>query len=114
MEDSIELFKSLHISRWFAGKPTILLLNKFDAFKEILQRIPLKDPEYHGGSDVHKAVGFILERYRKSVESIQKPIYPHLLQATDWRNVRQVFRTVRDEILMMALEDHVVNLRLVD
>ncbi|KAF8995839.1 G-protein alpha subunit-domain-containing protein [Cyathus striatus] len=114
MEESIVIFDAIHSSRWFAGKPTILLLNKFDVFKEILQKIPLQDPEYHGGGDVSKAVGFILQRYRKCVESIQKPIYPHLLQATDWRNVRQVFRTVRDEILMTALEDHVVNLKLVD
>ncbi|KAF8995837.1 heterotrimeric G-protein alpha subunit, GPA3-like protein [Cyathus striatus] len=114
MEESILLFYAIHNSRWFVGKPTILLLNKFDAFKEILRKIPLQDPEYHGGGDVSKAVGFILQRYRKCVGSIQKPIYPHLLQATDRRNIRQVFRTVRDEILMTALEDHVVNLKLVD
>ncbi|KAF9002483.1 kinase-like domain-containing protein [Cyathus striatus] len=39
MEDSIDLFRTIHSSHCLMGKPAILILNKFDIFKEILPEV---------------------------------------------------------------------------
>ncbi|KIK80192.1 hypothetical protein PAXRUDRAFT_159316, partial [Paxillus rubicundulus Ve08.2h10] len=55
------LFKSIINSRWFLQTSIVLFLNKIDAFKTKLLKVPLEKyfPKYSGGSDINEAAKYI-------------------------------------------------------
>ncbi|KAJ9096035.1 guanine nucleotide-binding protein subunit alpha [Naganishia friedmannii] len=93
MQESLILFESVINSRWFLRSSVILFLNKIDVFKMKLSKTPLDRyfPEYTGGADINKAAKYILWRFTQTNRA-RLSIYPHLTQATDTSNVRQIMQ----------------------
>ncbi|CEP13691.1 hypothetical protein [Parasitella parasitica] len=105
MLESIALFESVVNSRWFLHTSIMLFLNKVDLFKAKVARVPLERyfPDYGGGSDINKAVKYILWRFLQANRP-KLNVYPHLTQATNTNNIRFVFVTVEETLLQNALK----------
>ncbi|KAH9034260.1 G-protein alpha subunit [Lactarius pseudohatsudake] len=106
MAESLVLFESVINSRLFLRSSIILLLNKFDVFKNKIQKVPMDEffPEYTGGADVNKGAKYILWRFMQANRT-RLNVYPHITQATDTSNIRLVFVTVKETILQSALKE---------
>lgn len=106
MDESLVLFESVVNSRWFARSSVILFLNKVDVFQHKIRRVPLEKffPEYTGGPDVQKAARYVLWRFTQ-LNRAKLPIYPHLTQATDTKDIEQVFMDIKDTIVQNALRE---------
>ncbi|KAF1805127.1 guanine nucleotide binding protein, alpha subunit [Mucor lusitanicus] len=105
MLESIALFESVVNSRWFLHTSIMLFLNKVDLFKAKVARVPLERyfPDYGGGTDINKAVKYILWRFLQANRP-KLNVYPHLTQATNTNNIRFVFVTVEETLLQNALK----------
>ncbi|KAJ7899689.1 G-protein alpha subunit [Mycena leptocephala] len=107
MRESLAHFDSIVNSPWFHRTSVILVLNKIDVFSKKLPRIPLGRyfPEYTGGSDLNRAVKYILWKFMQENRA-KLTVYPHIIQATNERkNVHLVFAAVKEIILGKALMD---------
>jgi guanine nucleotide-binding protein G(i) subunit alpha len=106
MAESLVLFDSIVNSPWFARTSVVLFLNKIDVFTDKLPFSPLENyfSDYTGGSDVNKAVKYILWKFTQKNHSGLN-IYPHLTQATDTSNIRLVLAAVKETLLQNALWD---------
>jgi guanine nucleotide-binding protein G(i) subunit alpha len=107
MAESLVLFDSIVNSPWFARTSIVLFLNKIDVFTDKLPFSPLENyfSDYTGGSDVNKAVKYILWKFTQKNHSGLN-IYPHLTQATDTSNIRLVLAAVKETLLQnFALRD---------
>ncbi|KAJ7592439.1 guanine nucleotide binding protein, alpha subunit [Mycena floridula] len=106
MAESLMLFESIVNSRWFLRTSIILFLNKTDVFKSKLPRVPLEKyfPEYTGGSDVTKAVRYIMWKFMQANRA-RLSVYPHITDITDCSRVKVVSAAVKETILQNALKD---------
>ncbi len=104
--ESLVLFESIINSRWFMRTAIVLFLNKIDVFAEKLPTCPLEKyfQDYNGGSDINKAVKYILWRFTQLNRS-NLAIYPHITQATDTSNIKIVFTAVQETILHNSLKE---------
>lgn len=103
---SVELFESVVNSPWFHKTGIVLLLNNYDLFKHKLLKSPLGNyfPDYSGGSDINKAVDYILWRFNR-VNRANLPLYAHFKDITDTESVRFVLGAVKETLLNNALRD---------
>ncbi|TFK67713.1 heterotrimeric G-protein alpha subunit, GPA3-like protein [Pluteus cervinus] len=106
MLESLALFESVINSRWFHRTSIVLFLNKIDVFKNKLPKVPLQQffPDYTGGTDINKAVKYILWRFMQANRA-RLSVYPHITQATDTTNIGLIFTAVKETILQNALKD---------
>jgi len=106
MHESMQLFRELCNTKWFAQTAFILFLNKKDIFEDKIKRVPLTVcfPEYSGPQAFDPASTFVRERFLELNENKQKTIYAHMTCATDTNNIIIVFNAVRDIILNKTLE----------
>lgn len=130
MSESLILFETIVLSKWFQRSSIILFFNKIDLFAEKIKRIPLANyfPEYAGKDDFGKACKFMIWRFQQANKP-NLPLYPHLTCATDTDQsrraevylcvsnddtntisltillVRAVFTSVKDTLLNNALRD---------
>lgn len=107
MEESKLLFNVIITSKWFERSSFILFLNKKDLLEEKIMHSNLVDyfPDFEGPEkDAIAAREFILEMFVNS--NPDKVIYSHFTCATDTENIRFVFKSVRDTILKMNLEQY--------
>ncbi|OUM54046.1 hypothetical protein BVG19_g3389 [[Candida] boidinii] len=106
LEESLNLFESVVNSMWFRRTSIVLCLNKIDIFIEKLPKSPLENyfPDYAGGSDVNKAVKYILWRFRK-LNRANLNIMPYVTQATDTSNIKLALAVVKETIIHNALMD---------
>ncbi|KAJ7351429.1 G-protein alpha subunit [Mycena albidolilacea] len=106
MRESLYLFESVINSRWFLRTSVILFLTKIDVLKRKLPKVPLGHyfPEYTGGNDLQKAAKYILWKFMQKNRA-KLPVYPHLTQANDTKNIRLVFAVVKETIQQRALKD---------
>lgn len=123
MHESLQLFKELCNTKWFAATAFILFLNKRDIFEEKIRRVPLTVcfPEYNGifpilfffflsliffaGPQTYEDCSvYIKEKFMSLNENREKPIYAHFTCATDTENIIVVFNAVRDIILSKTLK----------
>ncbi|KAI8640024.1 heterotrimeric G-protein alpha subunit, GPA3-like protein [Parasitella parasitica] len=104
--ESLVLFESVVNSRWFLRTTIILFLNKIDVFRQKFKKIPLENffPDYEGGSDIGKAVKYILWRFSQTNRA-KLNIYPHVTQATNTSNIAHVFNAIKDTIIQNHLKD---------
>ncbi|CEP11440.1 hypothetical protein [Parasitella parasitica] len=104
--ESLVLFESVVNSRWFLRTTIILFLNKIDVFQQKFKKIPLKNffPDYEGGSDINKAIKYILWRFNQTNRA-KLNIYPHVTQATNTSNIAHVFNAIKDTIIQNHLKD---------
>ena len=108
LEESKLLFNVIITSKWFERSSFILFLNKKDLLEEKIMHSNLVDyfPDFEGPEkDAIAAREFILEMFVYS--NPDKVIYSHFTCATDTENIRFVFKSVRDTILKMNLEEYI-------
>ncbi|GMM29208.1 guanine nucleotide-binding protein subunit alpha [Martiniozyma asiatica (nom. inval.)] len=106
LEESFNLFESVVNSMWFRRTSIILCLNKIDIFIEKIANSPLENhfPDYVGGSDVNKAVKYILWRF-KQLNRGNLNLVPYVTQATDTNNIKLAFTVVKETIIHNNLID---------
>lgn len=105
MEESLNLFKEVCTSPFFAETAVILFLNKEDIFREKIARVPLTRgfPEYTGPNEYGPASEYIRSKFGGLVEGSNRLIYPHFTTATNTQNITVVFKAVRDIVLRTHL-----------
>ncbi|CAF0786611.1 unnamed protein product [Didymodactylos carnosus] len=106
MEETKALFRIILQTEYFQNASVILFLNKTDLFQEHLLVSPLSKayPEYKGDDhDVKVAQQFILDMYLSLIPDVsrnsERNVYPHFTCATDSKNIRIVFESVKDTVL---------------
>jgi guanine nucleotide-binding protein subunit alpha len=77
MLESLVLFESVINSRWFSRTTIILFMNKIDLFRQKIKKVPMERffPDYGGGTDLNKAVKYILWRFSQTNRA-KLNIYP--------------------------------------
>jgi len=108
MYESLKLFKEMCNNQWFQDTAMIVFLNKSDLFKEKISKFPLSDtfPEYKGGDDFDKATRFISDKFEAQNTNPNKPLYFHITNATDTKQIEVVLNIVKDVILRQILHNH--------
>jgi len=106
MEEALELFEDICCSEWFENTAIILFLNKSDIFKEKIESVPLSkyfnDYVYTGiDTNFNEAVDFISEMFSSKRE--RGTVYTHVTIATDTKNIKLVFDTVKDIVIKQGL-----------
>lgn len=105
MIESIALFEAIINSTWFGRASVVLFLNKIDLFQLKIPLSPLANSfkDYKGGSDIQKAVKYILYRFTNpKINRSNLKIYPHITQATDTQSLSLVFAALKRTILENA------------
>eukprot|EP00301_Raphidiophrys_heterophryoidea_P020645 c5283_g1_i1.p1 GENE.c5283_g1_i1~~c5283_g1_i1.p1 ORF type:complete len:348 (-),score=75.72 c5283_g1_i1:537-1580(-) len=102
LKEALRLFQEISNTRFFSSTSMILFLNKKDLFEEKIKTVDLNScfPEYIGGCDYNKAVDFIKNKFSDARNSRTQEIFIHITTATSTGNVRFVFESVRESILM--------------
>ncbi|KAM9793246.1 guanine nucleotide-binding protein subunit alpha-11-like [Syngnathus typhle] len=101
LEESLALFETIVKYPWFSETSFILFLNKKDLLEEKIQYSDVATyyPEYKGPrKDAKRAREFFLELYKRPYKSHKKPLFMHYTCATDTRNAKVVFNSVKDTI----------------
>ena len=113
MEDSLTLFGATVNGVHLRKKPFILFFNKHDLFEEKVKRksIQCAFPGYRGDPrSVPEASQFIIDKFLEqdnwgTTKDSKRPIYPHLVTATNTQLVKFVFTGVAEIILNDILKD---------
>jgi len=110
LDVSIALFKLIKRNPWFENSSMILFLNKKDILEEKVNEVDLKDtfPDYEGGScNAIAARNFIQEKFCEKVdEGDDVTVYSHFTCATDTKNMRFVFESVKSTIFDQNIKDY--------
>ena len=97
----MELFKSLLSSRWLVDSHFIVVFTKLDLFIEKLARVPLERyfPNYHGGSDVNKAVHFFMMMFMDASDaSCWESFTPVVADLSSEEGMRPFWRTFHNVV----------------
>ena len=115
MKESLKLFgdtaNGIHLSK----KPFIIFFNKRDLFEEKVRKksIHCAFPDYDGEKhSILESSDFIVEKYlsqREDDKHEERPMYPHLVTATDTQLVKFVFTGVAEIILNDILKETGLN-----
>lgn len=113
MEDSLTLFGATVNGVHLRKKPFILFFNKHDLFEEKVKKksIQCAFPDYRGDPrSVPEASQFIIDKFLEqdkwgNCKDFKRPIYPHLVTATNTQLVKFVFTGVAEIILNDILKD---------
>ncbi|RZF37881.1 hypothetical protein LSTR_LSTR009981 [Laodelphax striatellus] len=108
LEESLNLFSQIVNNRFFREASFVLLLNKFDLFREKIlysgRHLRLYFPDYKGPDhDVDRAALFIQHKFALRNQNAAKVIFPHFTTATDTSNVQVVFQVVMDMVIRQNL-----------
>jgi len=106
MEESLELFEEICNSKWFTKTAMILFLNKYDLFKEKIEKTSLKIlfEDYEGGNNEKDALDFIQRKFCSLNRNSNKKIFVHPTCATDTEQVKVVFDAAKEIIISQNLE----------
>ncbi|TNM92297.1 guanine nucleotide-binding protein subunit alpha-11-like [Takifugu flavidus] len=108
LSESLALFKTILSYSWFQDSSIILFLNKTDLLEEKIAQSHLATyfPAYRGPrGDADSAKEFILQLYRAQHRQSHKPLYSHFTCATDTKNIKVVFKAVKDTLFREHLRD---------
>ena len=113
-QQSLKLFEEMVNGIHLGKKPFIVFFNKRDLFEEKVQRksIHCAFPDYNGApNDVHETSDFIVDKYlsQSQLDATKRPLYPHLVTATDTQLVKFVFSGVAEIILNDILRETGLN-----
>jgi len=100
MNESLTLFLETCACSWFESLPIIVFYNKFDLFKEKIQKVDLKVcfPDYIGGLDANNALEFIRAKFEAN-NLTQRKFFTHTITAVDTENIRLVLDDVKNVLL---------------
>ncbi|XP_057675877.1 guanine nucleotide-binding protein subunit alpha-11-like [Corythoichthys intestinalis] len=107
MEESLALFKTLVEYPWFSETSFILFLNKTDLLEEKIQHSDVATyfPQYTGPPHNAKhAQKFFLELYKIPHRGHRKPMFFHYTCATDTKNAKVVFSSVKDTLFREIID----------
>lgn len=129
LSESLALFRTILSYSWFQDSSIILFLNKTDLLEEKIGQSHLATyfPAYTGKSrgssppmrtegcntppptgprgNAEAAKEFILQLYRAQHCQSLKPLYSHFTCATDTKNIKVVFKAVKDTLFREHLRD---------
>ena len=113
MDDSLTLFRDTVNGVHLRKKPFILFFNKHDLFEEKVKKksIQCAFPDYRGDPrSVPEASQFIIDKFLAqdkwgNSKDFKRPIYPHLVTATNTQLVKFVFTGVAEIILNDILRE---------
>ena len=109
LHESLHLFSSVCVNRWFVTVTMIIFFNKTDIFRQKITSpggTPLSScfPNYHGDRyDFADNSNFIKEQFEAQHAVADKDVYSHFTCATDTSNLKIVFSVVTDGILKETL-----------
>jgi len=106
MKESLALFQQVINLEEFRNSHAILFLNKNDLFVEKIQKFKLSDYlEDYKGRDFHyeDAIQFIQQKFASLRKDSNKLIYGHITCATDPKNVKAMFNSVRNIVVRQEL-----------
>jgi hypothetical protein len=107
IKESLDVFKMITSSRFLAGLPIMLFLNKRDIFEDKIKVKPFEVafPKYRGIiGDWKSAAEYLKKQLVAQVpQNNESIIYAHITCAVDAANIKFVFEAVRDSILQRAL-----------
>eukprot|EP00301_Raphidiophrys_heterophryoidea_P024610 c8053_g1_i1.p1 GENE.c8053_g1_i1~~c8053_g1_i1.p1 ORF type:complete len:356 (-),score=92.45 c8053_g1_i1:260-1327(-) len=105
LKESLKLYTEMCNTRFFADTSFILLLNKKDLFEEKIKTVDLNVcfDDYQDGCDYKAAVNFIKDKFRGARKS-KEDVYFHVTTATSTGNIRFVFDSVHESILMRNIK----------
>jgi len=108
MHEALKLFEQLVGTNFFEGKSVIILLNKYDLFKEKIATVPItvafddypEDKDPHGIDDVVQFIaGKFLQCFDKKQVKLTSPLHVHRTYAFDTDLVSKVFRAIMLDIV---------------
>ncbi|XP_022900376.1 guanine nucleotide-binding protein G(o) subunit alpha-like [Onthophagus taurus] len=102
--ESLNLFKQIVNNPFFRDASFVLLLNKFDLFREKIlysnRHLRIYFNDYNGPDrDVDRGALFIQHKFVLQNCDSRKVLYPHFTTATDTANVRVVFQSIMDMVI---------------
>jgi GTPase SAR1 family protein len=106
LQDSLQVFKDIAESPYLNKTPIIIFLNKKDLFAKKACSVNLDCcfPLYSGGLDYDNAAGYIWNKFVSVGSDREEPIIAHFTRATDTKNIRIVFESVRDLLMKKSLQ----------
>lgn len=107
LRESLALFKTIVSYSFFQESSTILFLNKKDLLEEKILRSHLATyfPAFKGPQgDAKAAQEFILQMYVQNHSDHPKSLYKHFTCATDTKNIKIVFSSVKDTIFQENID----------
>ena len=106
LQESLAVFQSIAESPYFNDTPIILFLNKKDLFQKKISSVDLNCcfPLYEGGPDYEKAGAYIREKFCSVSSERREPTIVHFTRATDTKNIRLVFESIRNMLLKYSMQ----------
>jgi GTPase SAR1 family protein len=103
-DESLHLWSELSGSLWLKERSFILFLNKSDLFREKIKVHPLSKyfKDYTGDNSYDDGVNFIRKKYDDAFKGAR--LYRYVTCAVDTDNIRKVFESVKNTILIRRLE----------
>jgi len=108
MEESLRLFAEICTSIWFKSTYIIIFFNKYDIFKEKIQRVDPKDycfPDYTGGKNEVAALEYIKKQFLSKNTLSNRTIFTKEICAIEKTDVDLVFKCVKNAIVQKNVEN---------
>lgn len=111
MVESLELFKEIVNSTWFADSAMILFMNKIDLFEQkyMEQGVPLNAsgefPDAPSGEpDLKLAYSWFEQKFKSQAEDASRTCYTYFTCATDTQTVDAVMKASSQHVLKLNLK----------
>jgi len=96
LTESLTEFEKIVNSEWFQKAAIVLVMNKYDLFKEKIKKVPLSDfhKDYDGGEDYTKATTYIENLFKAKNNYDKDRIFSVPSQNTDRKAFVEVFGNI--------------------
>jgi hypothetical protein len=110
MSEALALFGDISNNKCFADSSMIIFLNKRDLFEEKIKRVGIETVEefndYAGKpGDYDDGCNYFAQKFIQQCKDPDKQIVTHFTCATDSENVRVVFNSCKQSILMRNMRE---------
>jgi len=106
---AIKVFSEVTGSQWFSSNLCLLFLNKRDLFEEKLKHFPLTNrfPDAPKGGDVEESLQYVKSKYETAFQGTALQVFTTC--AVDTGNCKRVFESIKEAVLMRAVEVSGIN-----
>eukprot|EP01127_Copromyxa_protea_P010595 TRINITY_DN2587_c0_g1_i1.p1 TRINITY_DN2587_c0_g1~~TRINITY_DN2587_c0_g1_i1.p1 ORF type:complete len:348 (-),score=43.34 TRINITY_DN2587_c0_g1_i1:91-1134(-) len=111
-EASLKLFSAVTGSQWFSSNLCLLFLNKRDLFEEKIKLFPLNNyfPDVPKGAEVEECMDYMKKRYEEAFRGTALQVFTTC--AVDTGNCKRVFESIKEAVLMRAVEVSGINVNI--
>jgi hypothetical protein len=91
MMESMDLYRSISLNKWFLNTPIMLFFNKIDLFAEKIKKCPLTIcfAEFNGENTYEVTTSYIKHKFEDLTKSTgEKEFYCHFTCATSTENIQ--------------------------